>query len=124
MTDGVQRARRGRQSVDIRAHLYAHVRSLLDRGATLSESSRLGFEVYGYDENGQLIRKRHLKGRHLQAEFRACEKELTPPGMRADRPSGLGEMRFMGSKQRCPIGAAVPSERKRGRPKNFRAKQK
>ncbi len=124
MTYRVQRAKRGRPEFDITAHLYAHMKSLLDQGLNLSESARLGFEVYGYDENSQLVRKRHLKGRHLQAEFRACEKELTPPVMRADRPAGLGEMRFMGSKQRCPIGAAVPSERKRGRPKNFCPKQK
>lgn len=116
------RGQPGRPAFDVAGFMFAHVSARLATGMTLAEVARE--RMVFYDHNGPEPKVvRHLKDKHLQAAYRASERDRIVPWLRADERCTHSWPIFMGRPLPSPIGAASPSEREAGRPKKVRAPQ-
>lgn len=110
------RHKAGRPPRDVSAEVRAYVSTELGRGRTLAEIARQGLVVIcdlGCGPNSI----RRLKGKHLEAAYRLAEKLHMVPWLRPTVGYRHGVPMFMGRLLPIPIGAALPSVRKPGRPK-------
>ena len=112
----------GRPAFDVADFIFARVSVKLATGMTLAEVAREGMAFY--DHNGpepKVVRR--LKDKHLQAAYRASERDRIVPWLRPDERCTHSWPIFMGRPLPSPIGAASPSERKAGRPKKVRTRR-
>lgn len=74
-----------------------------------------------YDNSsGDIKVVRRLKGKHLEAAYRVSERARIVPWLRQTTGYKDGPPTFMGFLLLVPPGSAMPSDRKRGRPKKLR----
>ena len=116
MDNANRRKRRGPLPQDVAEQVYAYVSTEPAKGRTLSEICRHGLIVY--DHGGNIVRR--LKGKYLEAAYRRAERRNMAPWLRVATGYRHGVPMFMDRALPVPIGAAIPSVRKRGRPKKNR----
>ena len=81
----------------------------------MAEVARRGLAIYDNVSAEKPVRR--LKGKYLEACFRASERDRIVPWLRPYSGCVHAWPIFIGRLLPVPFGAAMPSERKRGRPK-------
>ena len=112
------RAKPGRPPCDVSEQVFAYVSNKLAKEKSLSAVARNGLTVC--DGTRKVVRK--MRGNHLEAIFREAERARVVPWERPTEGFTHAHPTFMGRPLPTPIGAAVPSERKPGRPKKIRSR--
>ena len=103
----------GRPPYDVHEQVYAYVSGGIAAGKTLTEAARKGLVVC--DHAGKVLRQ--FKGKHLESAYRQSERDRIVPWLYQDPGYTHAWPTFMGRPLPVPLGAAVPSERRQGRPK-------
>ena len=118
MTDDKPLSKPGRPRCDVSEQVYAYVASKETEARSLTQACRDGLIVY--DGRGKIVRQ--MKGNHLEADFRASERDRVAPWERPTIGYTHAWPTFMGRPLPRPFGAATPPARKPGRKKNIRSR--
>ena len=114
-----KRGKPGRPRHDVSEHVFAWVSLGLTGGNTLTRAALPGLKIYANADDEKPVRR--LKGKHLEAAFRASERDRIVPWLRPSPGYMHARPTFMGRPLPIPFGAATPSERKPGQRKKNRA---
>ena len=114
-----KRGKPGRPVHDVYDFVFAWISHGLADGKTVTQAALSGLTVFANADDAKPVRR--LKGKHLEAAFRATEHDRVVPWLRETPGITHAWPIFMGRPLPMPFGAATPSERTPGRPKKNRA---